>query len=206
MSPHELAVHVATAIAERQPRVVAIVGPPATGKSSLCERLSAASGGAYTSLAEESWLVPRQRRLEERMSGLTESAFNLKEMSECLAALREGRESRVAHYDHRRGETAWSVSVTAASTYLLDGSMWLHPMVKSQPDVIVLLLPSSPWSWRSSMQTRDRVIRGYSREDAHRNCRLYVRDWRHVQSRTRCAHLRITVIYDGIEPRYEVAK
>jgi fructose-1,6-bisphosphatase/inositol monophosphatase family enzyme/uridine kinase len=110
------------------------------GKSSLARELASLLGETESTIVSlDDYLIPRAERDRLNIGAHNPAATDLAQAAADLAVLREGRPCEMPVYDHVRGCSDTTCTVTPGRFLIVEGVQALHPELRPQVDLTVFL-------------------------------------------------------------------
>ena len=192
----EIAQEILTRLTERSTHVVVMVtGPPATGKSSLCARISQKVGcDRVLTLVDDREIYSRRVRAARKVSGIDHAARDMDQLKQDLLSLRGGLavpDKVYQRFPDRDPELAARGSLDPRPVILLDGFAWCYEDFDGLWDLKYVLLPGSFEQSEQMSARRDKAQRHYGDQQADVKHRITYRTYADQQRTLRRSAHRI---------------
>ncbi len=178
----EIAQEILARLAERATRVVVMVtGPPATGKSSLCARISEKVGcDRVLTLVDDREIYSRRVRAALDVSGIDHAARDMDQLKHDLLSLRSGLavpDKVYQRFPDRDPALEARGPLNPKPVILLDGFAWCYEDFDGLWDLKYVLLPRSFEQSEQMSARRDKAERHYGDPQADVKHRITYRTY-----------------------------
>ena len=175
VTSNDIALEIAEAVQQLlpsgpKPVVAMVTGPPATGKTVLCAKISERLGAAQVlTLVDDREIHSRKVRESLGVTGIDHKARNMAQLKQDLSSLRRGMavlDKVYERFPDRDPEVVSRGSLDPKPVVLLDGFAWCYEDFDGLWDLKYVLLPYSFEHSEKMSISRDKDERHYGNDQA----------------------------------------